>query len=89
MSDDSQHQDEQQGSEQRDDAMTERERAEQMPDELKVDVDQDKMRAWDEVSEDYSTDADSDEQPPRPVFTDERQERSPRQDDAADSGSEG
>ncbi|MBO1755594.1 HNH endonuclease signature motif containing protein [Allobranchiibius sp. CTAmp26] len=40
-----------------------------IPDELKIDVDQDKLAKWDEVSEEYA--GEGDEEKHRPVFTDD------------------
>ena len=40
-----------------------------IPEELKIDVDQDKLSKWDEVSKDYAGEGDEDKH--RPVFTDD------------------
>lgn len=48
---------------------TRQERAGEMDEELKVDVDRDKMAEWDKVRDEYSTD--SGQEPARPIFSDE------------------
>ncbi|MDE9367720.1 hypothetical protein PZ938_19050 [Luteipulveratus sp. YIM 133132] len=54
----------------------------EISDELKIDVDQEKLHEWDKIRDDYSTDA---EQPARrPAFTDS-DERAAKDLDAQDS----
>lgn len=50
---------------------TREQRAAQMPDELKVDIDQEKLKAWDEAKGDYGIDEDGE----RPIMVGEGEER--------------
>lgn len=56
---------------------TREQRAAQMPDELKVDVDQDKLRAWDDAKGDYGVKDDSE----RPIMVGEGEPEPMRSDD--------